>query len=229
MNFNEDLLSENINEKKRRRTNIITIVLLVLCCFLLFTEFVWLGCVQVDGSSMNNTINDGDYLILDRLAKVKCGNVVVFTTKSGEKSGESLIKRVVAVGGDKIKIENGKLQIWNKQEGKFEDSPYNESFAGIKGNTYCNSMEMNDGEEITISEGCIFVLGDNRENSTDSRFFGEVNLDDVDGVISDFVIDNKDRAVGKIYQGFCGLRVKFGNFMKSIFNINGCAKNGCAK
>ena len=54
--------------------------------------------------------------------------------------------------------------------------------------------------EWEVQENCVYVLGDNRENSTDSRAFGQIQLDLVNGVVHQFIIDNKDEPLGKFYK-----------------------------
>ena len=98
-NFN--MLSEK--DAKNQITNaVFTIVLLFLCVALLWTKYVWLLCVEVDGPSMNDTLKTGDLLLADRVGKVNRGDVIVF-----EHDGKMYIKRLIALGGDTITVSEG--------------------------------------------------------------------------------------------------------------------------
>lgn len=105
--------------------------------------------IRVSGSSMSPYLHDGDYEILNRLDKsYDFGDIVVF-----ENDGTCLIKRVIGLPGDKIKILKGKLYINGNQ---------------VLEPWYPDKMDK-DIEEITVQEDTLFVMGDNRNNSLDSR------------------------------------------------------------
>lgn len=127
--------------------------------------------VSVDGSSMNNTLMDEDKLITTHLLyKPEAGDIVVLNSDLEEY--ERLIKRVIAISGQTIDIEeaSGKVIV----DGEYINEPY------VKGLT---SALSNYDYPITIPDGYVFVMGDNREHSTDSRdeLVGFVNVDDILG------------------------------------------------
>ena len=102
MKFRDNLNMLSEKDAKNQITNaVFTIVLLFLCVALLWTKYVWLLCVEVDGSSMNDTLKTGDLLLADRVGKVNRGDVIVF-----EHDGKMYIKRLIALGGDTIKVKN---------------------------------------------------------------------------------------------------------------------------
>lgn len=190
----EPSLAEEWQDKSLRKKEkagwISTAVLALICIFVAFVNFAWLYCVKVEGDSMNDTLQTGDYLVVDKLAKIKRGNVIVFTGSFAGSSEKAYIKRVVAVEGDTVRISNGNLLLQKKGEHGFTKVEYN----GVKGETFYPG----ESGDITVPEGHLFVLGDNRENSKDSRLFGFIPLDCVDGVVHDYVIENKDGFLGKI-------------------------------
>lgn len=123
---------------------------------LLFTFVV--RVVAVNGSSMVPTLNSGDRLLVQSsLFQVERGNVVVIDSYIDY--GKPLVKRVIAVGGDRVDInaETGEVFV----NGQLLDEPYIAEATRQKGD-----MEF----PLTVPEGYLFVMGDNRMHSTDSRY-----------------------------------------------------------
>lgn len=185
MKFRDNLNMLSEKEAKDRIANaVFTIVLLFLCVALLWTKYVWLLCVEVDGPSMNDTLKTGDLLLADRVGKANRGDVIVF-----EHDGKMYIKRLIALGGDTIKVKNNRVYL--KKNGESEFSLLDEDYA--KGLTRWNALEHGAyREEYTVSEGCFFALGDNRGNSHDCRDFGEVSFAFYVGRVPQHIIDIKD-------------------------------------
>lgn len=139
-----------------------SIAIAILATFIIIT-FIF-QTVSVDGLSMQPTLQNKDRLILEKVTyyfrKPKPGDIVVIKYPSD--TSQKFIKRVVAIGGDKVKIQNNKLYI-----------------NGVaKNEKYINEQTMQDFNEVQVPKGTIFVLGDNRNHSEDSRFadVGFVNL-----------------------------------------------------
>lgn len=116
--------------------------------------------VVVSGPSMMQTLQDGDSLLL--LSNVlyrnpKCGDIVV-ASKDSFKDGEPIIKRVIATEGQTVDIdfEQGIVYV----DGVALDEPYTNTST-----TLFQGVEF----PLTVNEGCVFVLGDNRDDSMDSR------------------------------------------------------------
>jgi signal peptidase I len=114
--------------------------------------------------SMEPTLDEGDRILINRMSyhfrDPKNGDVIVFHSPITE--GEDLVKRVIAVGGDRVVITDGKLYV----NGILQIEPY--------------LLEQEWGMEnvdLKIPEGQLFVMGDNRNNSGDSRFFGPISED----------------------------------------------------
>lgn len=131
----------------------------VFAIILILIVFVFaVRVVGVDGESMNPTLNDGDWLTVSAInTEFERGDIVVITQPNA--LNEPLIKRVIAVGGDTIDIDfNTHKVIVN---GEVLDEPYILSPTASRGDFI---------EPVTVPEGYLFVMGDNRNNSLDSRF-----------------------------------------------------------
>ncbi len=123
--------------------------------------------------SMENTLVEGDYLILLRqhyrlFSAPKRGDIIVFHTTMTTATGRSkdLIKRVIALPGETIAISGGVVYI----DGKALNEPYLKD--GYTGTVM---------QETTVPEGKLFCMGDNRQNSLDSRSLGFVDMDRIIG------------------------------------------------
>ena len=179
--------------KKDKAGWISTVILALICAFVAFVNFGWLYCVKVEGDSMETTLQTGDYLAVDKLADIERGDVIVFTGSFAGASEKAYIKRVVAMAGDTVRISSGNLYLQKNGEQHFIKVDY----PGVRGATYYQGKRDYIYEEV-VPQGHIFVLGDNRENSKDSRVFGFIPLECVDGVVPQYVIERKDGFLGKI-------------------------------
>ncbi len=152
------------------------------------TAFVFQS-YEVDGQSMEITLQNQDRLIIYKLPKTwsrvwnneympSRGEVIVFTKHGNEAFGgeedKQLIKRVVGLPGDHVVVKNGKVTIYN------EDQP--NGYNPDEGQSYEEGFDSTEGNiDITVDEGEVFVLGDNRGNSLDSRYFGPIKTSDISG------------------------------------------------
>ncbi len=131
---------------------------LVFCAVTIILIFLFFfRMVTVQGVSMEPTFQEGDRLIIRSVAYTpERGDVVVLDSYTG--LGKPLVKRVVAIGGDVIDIDPGTGDVYINNE--LVDEPY------IDGSrTVVYDVQF----PLTIDEGHVFVMGDNRDNSQDSR------------------------------------------------------------
>jgi len=139
----------------------------------IFIEHFIIGITIVSGESMLYTIENDDRLVINKLSYIfktpKRGDIVVFTPPIKEREEELFIKRVVAVSGDRFYICENNVYI----NGELLLENY------IKSDIL--NLRHYDLEEGEVPEGYIFVMGDNRGNSNDSRTFGVVPIDNVKG------------------------------------------------
>lgn len=148
----------------------IEIVVIVAAAFVIamLVQFFLVKPFSIHQVSMEPTLVEGDRILLSRLTyhfrDPKSGDVVVFNSPVNDE--EDLVKRIVAVAGDSVAIRNGTLYV----NGKMQEEPYllERPFYG-------------DYAETTVPVDHVFVLGDNRNNSSDSRVFGAISIDSIIG------------------------------------------------
>lgn len=167
-------------EEKKNRISVIDVILILLIVVLTATTLIktyWLSPVLVDGSSMTDTIQNGDWLIMDKKKIPAYGDIIVIKIDQNT----NYIKRALAFEGDSIKTIDGEL--YRKKKGETEYVRLSEPYVGDK-KTF--GAEKTDIPETTVAKGEIYFLGDNRTGSTDSRKIGTRPLTDVIGVIPDW-------------------------------------------
>lgn len=133
------------------------IVVALVVCILLFSFLCRL--MDVEGSSMFPTLEDGDKVVVSNLFyEPKQGDIVIF--RKDEYRDEPLVKRVIAVGGQTVDIDFSKGIVY--VDGEALDEPYIAALTTGERYDFYGPVE--------VPEGCIFVMGDNRLHSTDSRY-----------------------------------------------------------
>ncbi len=122
--------------------------------------------VRVDGFSMNPTLQDGEYVLVNRLAykfgAPQRGDIIVFHFPLDE--SQDLIKRVIGLPGDVIRVQNGMVLV----NGEKLNEPYIAEAPLYAG-------------EWLVPEGSLFVMGDNRNDSSDSHSWGPVTMERIIG------------------------------------------------
>lgn len=140
---------------------IAALVCLVIYLFL-FRPFI------VSGHSMDPNFNDGEHvmtnLIMMHYDNPRFGDVIVF--KAPLDHERDYIKRVIGTPGDRVKVENGMVWVNGKQ---IDESAYLPANVRTSGGAY-----LHDGMELPVPADSYFVMGDNRNNSSDSRAWGFV-------------------------------------------------------
>lgn len=158
-------------------------IILPIVCAILITQFICVIAV-VPTASMKPLINEGDKLFVNKIQKVykdiSRGDLLVFNAPKDISSQKKLlIKRVVGLPGETVEIKNGQVFI--------NEKPIEENYV-----VYPDNRSV---EKFTIPEGEYFLLGDNRNNSFDCRFWNKktINEDDIVGFAYTFnLFKNKD-------------------------------------
>ena len=179
-------------EKKKKsslRENIEAVIIAVVIAMFIRTFIV--QAFKIPSGSMLETLQIGDHILVNKFiygvkipftdGKVlvsfkepKKGDIVVF--KYPEDPSKDFIKRVVATGGDTVQIVDKKLYVNEKPV-------TGEAYASYKSNhIYSGRVSPRDNLiKIEVPENKLFVMGDNRDNSHDSRFWGFVDLKAIKG------------------------------------------------
>jgi signal peptidase I len=141
----------------------------------LFTHFVFQS-VQVDGQSMFPTLKNSDSYWLNRLAYIKSdprrSDIVVL---KDPRDNMLVVKRIIAMPGQSVYLNRGKVYVDSQRL----DETY------LPDNTLTFAYEKNESEFFVMGKDEFFVLGDNRNNSADSRVFGAVPRQNIIGKVMD--------------------------------------------
>ena len=165
------------SERRRRRASkkgggVVEFLVILLVSFALVFGFVRPFVVEafyIPSESMVPTLRIGDRVLVNkfiyRFTQPERGDIIVFESVEG--GGEDLIKRVVGVPGDKISVRGGRLLV----NGEPQREPY----------VYKKYPDRSSSAPTTVPEDHVFVMGDNRANSRDSRYFGTVPEKKIEG------------------------------------------------
>jgi signal peptidase I len=152
---------------------VVIIAFVVMLAFRLFVAEPFI----VSGSSMVPNFHNREYLIINkigyRLHQPERGNVIVF--KYPRDTSQYFIKRIIGLPGEKVKVADGRVTIYNDKhpDGQVLDEPY------------LPNQDVTFGGEGTVTLGSdeYFVLGDNRQASSDSRVWGILPKSDIVGQV----------------------------------------------
>ncbi len=172
-----------------------TIGVLIAALIVAFGLIAWVfQSYEVDGPSMENTLNNRDRLIVWKVPRTIAkltgepyipnrGDIVIFTeggiSQFGGNESKQLIKRVIALPGERVVIHNGTVTVYNKEHPK----GFNPDTTLSYGKTMNPEADTDDIDTV-LSEGQLFVCGDNRPNSLDSRTFGPIEAEQIVGKLA---------------------------------------------
>lgn len=143
-------------------------IVIAVVLALLIRNFVF-TVVRVDGQSMEPTLHNNDRMIVWRLGyEPKAGDIVIFNPPGYDKS-IYWVKRVIALEGQHVEIDYYTNSVYVDGE-KLDEEYLGEEMLAQQTIT-----------EVDVPEGCVFVLGDNRNHSTDGRVIGPIDKDTVIG------------------------------------------------
>lgn len=155
----------------------------------MLTAFVFQS-YEVDGPSMETTLQNHDRLLVLKVPRTiskltrsdyipNRGDIIIFSTSAihdgeGDTGRKQLIKRVIGLPGDRVIVKDGSVTIYNKQ--------YPEGFNPDKAGDYGDAIQVSPGSvDISVKDSEVFVMGDNRTNSLDSRVIGTIPAQDIIG------------------------------------------------
>jgi signal peptidase I len=154
-----------------------TVVLTAIIFFVLQTFVA--QPFQVEQVSMRDTIEPQQYVLVDKLTPrfdgYHRGDIIVFTPPDNTElgGGKPYIKRIVGVGGDEVSLKNGKVYV----NGTQLDEPY----LYAENNKPQPTTAHGDATSWEVPQGDLFVMGDHRQQSQDSRDFGPITVSSVLG------------------------------------------------
>ena len=176
-------LPEEPPEKQKKQPSILRTILEFAIALVIALALTWviktffIEPFEVPTGSMETTIMIGDKILADKYTinfdEVKRGDVIVFADKV--MPGRILVKRVIATGGETVDIRNGLVYV----DGEPLYEPYVNGAETLPLEQHFENMPIE--FPYTVPEDQLWVMGDNRENSADSRYFGTVNADSVYG------------------------------------------------
>ena len=155
---------------------IVLVVLVVLLSWGLRT-FVF-QAYEIPSGSMEETIMPGDMVFSEKITYYGSdpapGDIVTFQDPDPEQGGRILIKRVIAVGGQTVDLRDGRVYV----DGVLQDEPYTRGEPSYPLTPYYG---LTIDYPYTVPAGGLWVMGDNRTNSQDSRYFGAIKESSVTG------------------------------------------------
>ena len=171
--FTESMVAE-------RQTSGCADILLTIAGTLALVFFIRLFIAEtfeVPSGSMLETIQVGDRLVGEKVtlhwSSPSYGDVVTFIDPDG--SGDTIIKRVIATAGQVVDFQEGRVYV----DGQVLEEDYVLGKPSEPIYIHAKNLTENVSYPYTVPEGCIWVMGDNRTNSLDSRYFGAISLERV--------------------------------------------------
>lgn len=159
----------------RRFFSFIVMIVVVLGCAFLLRNYV---CepFEVPSASMEDTIMTGDYIFAEKVSyhfnDPQQGDIAVFSDP--QIPSRTLVKRVIATEGQTVNLIDGKVYV----DGVALNEPYTN---GQPSYPLSSVGSVDISYPYTVPEGYVWMMGDNRTNSLDSRYFGPIDVDTVYG------------------------------------------------
>lgn len=176
----EETNEENTKEKKRKPGAFAADLYgwfqaLAFALAFLLIFFTFFGrIIGVDGHSMDPTLNHQDMLYLSSFRYEPQQGDIVVLHKNFEDINKPIVKRVIAVGGQTVDLRDGRVYV----DGVLQDEPYTRGEPSYPLTPYYGlTIEY----PYTVPAGGLWVMGDNRTNSQDSRYFGAIKESSVTG------------------------------------------------
>jgi signal peptidase I len=171
-----------MNDRIKKELKEWTESILIAVAIGLFIQTFFIQAFKIPSGSMIPSFNIGDRIFVNKflysaripfvnirlpvptMKELKRGEVIVFVSPEDPK--KDFVKRLIAFGGERVEISNGKIYV----NGEVIDEP-----VSIHSVNYQNAGDYGrEGVPVTVPEGCYFVLGDNSGSSRDSRYWGFV-------------------------------------------------------
>lgn len=181
-------------DPKANKTNTFKSIISTLALFLaapllaLFLIIFVIQSYEVDGPSMQETLHNKDLLIVNKIDRTLARitfkkhippryQVIIFTLDESGGSGgteRQLVKRVIGLPGERVVVNDGKVTVFNTE--------HPDGFNPDNGQEYSKTIQTSPGNvDVTVQPGEVFVMGDNRTNSLDSRYFGPIDANTIVG------------------------------------------------
>lgn len=156
---------------KREVWSWVKAILLGLAIAFICREFIF-APVKVEGKSMMPTFEDNNRIIVSKMSKVERFDMIVFHSPV---SNEDYIKRVIGLPGDIVEVQDDVLHINN--------IIYDEPYLQENKEMLSTQEHLTDDFKVTVPEGSLYVMGDNRKKSSDSREIGFITEDAIVGEV----------------------------------------------
>lgn len=184
-----DMEKDNTNTRTKSKTQEYIEAIIIAILIALFLRTFVIQAFKIPSRSMVPTLLVGDHLLVNKfiygvkipflrktlipVTDPERGDIIVFIYPKDR--SKDFIKRVIGVGGDTIEIKNKKIFL--------NDKEYTDTYGIYSDNViYPGSIQPRDNfGPVTVPQGALFVMGDNRDESADSRYWGFVDLKDVEG------------------------------------------------
>lgn len=218
----ERLLGQRSVDDKISVADVILVIAVILLIAITALKAFVFSPVQVSGSSMETTVQDGDWLIMRKTHNINYGDVIIVRTSGSGDSSVYYIKRVIGLPGDTVYTLNG--EVYRKKSGQTVaekiDEPYARYLDNVGGTwipsanegTYEPPSSGEDVKECVVGEGEVYFMGDNRKHSRDSREIGTRKISDIIGVVDKWSINKRHS-----YSWYFDFSQRTSNAIKKIF------------